>query len=121
MNIEATDVGRTFGRQTRAYAEYRIFSSLARFSDVVRAAAVSLRPAAKDGSVVCSVLVGLEVGVPMRVTARGRHAYEAINRVAARLGPALRRHTRRSHPEKEQEYNDEQNSSSANRLCSGSV
>ena len=98
MNIEVTDVGRTFGRQTRAYAEYRIFSSLARFSDVVRAAAISLRPAAKDGSVVCSVLVGPEVGVPMRVTARGRHAHDAINRVAARLGPTLRRHTHAAFP-----------------------
>lgn len=42
MRIEATDIGRTFGRQTRAYAEYRVFSSLAGFSDVVREAAVSL-------------------------------------------------------------------------------
>ena len=36
MKIEVTDISRTFGRQTRAYAEYRIFSSLAAFSNVVR-------------------------------------------------------------------------------------
>ena len=91
MRIETTAIARTFGRQTRAYAEYRIFSSLAGFSDVVREASVSLRPAAKGRSVVCSVLLGFEMGVPVRVTARGRHAYDAINRVADRLAPALRR------------------------------
>ena len=92
MNIEATDIARTFGRQTRAYAEFRIFSSLARFSKVVRKAAVSLAPAAKGHAVVCSVVLDLEVGRRVRVTARGRHAFDAINRVAHRIGPALGRH-----------------------------
>jgi len=94
MKIHVADIARTFGRQTRAYAEYRIFSSLARFSGVVRKAAVSLTPADEGHTVVCSVVVGFETGMPVRVTARGRHAYDAINRVAHRLGPALRRHTR---------------------------
>ena len=93
MRIEVTDIARTFSRQTRAYAEYRIFSSLARFSDVVREAAVSLTPAAGGHAVLCSVVVGFEMGMPIRLTARGRHAYDAINRVAHRIGPALRRHT----------------------------
>jgi hypothetical protein len=93
MRIDVTDIARTFGRQTRAYAEYRIFSSLARFSDVVRQAAVSLTPAGRDHTVVCFVVVSFEVGLPVRVTARGRHAYDAINRVAHRIGPALRRRT----------------------------
>lgn len=96
MTIQVADIARTFGRQTRAYAEYRIFSSLARFSDVVRDAAVSLTPANRGHSVVCSVVVGFETGMPVRVTARGRHAYDAINRVAHRIGPALRRHTHAS-------------------------
>jgi hypothetical protein len=94
MRIEATDIGRAFGRQTRAYAEYRIFSSLAQFSEVVREAEVSLAPAARGRAVVCSVLVAVETSAPVRVTARGHHAYDAINRVAVRLGPALRRHMR---------------------------
>jgi len=94
MKIQVADIARTFGRQTRAYAEYRIFSSLARFSDVVQEAAVSLTPADRGHTVVCSVVVGFEAGMPVRVTARGRHAYDAINRVAHRIGPALRRHTR---------------------------
>ena len=93
MKIEVTDIARTFGRQTRAYAEYRIFSSLARFSDVVREAVVSLTPADRGHAVTCSVVVGFEAGTPVVVTARGRHAYDAINRVAQRIGPALRRQT----------------------------
>jgi ribosome-associated translation inhibitor RaiA len=93
MRIEVAEIARTFGRQTRAYAEYRIFSSLARFSDIVREAKVSLTPADRGQTVVCSVVVGFEAGVPVRVTARGRHAYDAINRAAHRIAPALRRHT----------------------------
>jgi hypothetical protein len=92
MKIAVTDISRRFGRQTRAYAEYRIFSGLATFGDVVRGATVSLAPGARDHSVVCSVLVALDTGLPVEVSARGRHAYDAINRVADRLGPALRRH-----------------------------
>ena len=92
MKIEVTDISRTFGRQTRAYAEYRIFSSLAAFSNVVRQVTVSLTAGATGHSMECSVLVGLQAGVPVQVTARGRHAYDAINRAADRLAPALRRH-----------------------------
>ena len=92
MRINVTDIGRTFGRQTRAYADYRIFSSLASFGDAVRSAAVSLTPVDQGRSVVCSVLVDVETASPVQVTARGRHAYDAINRAADRLGGALRRH-----------------------------
>lgn len=92
MKIAVTDISRTFGRQTRAYAEFRMFSSLAAFSTVVSEVTVSLTSPARGRSVVCSVLVRLDTGVSVRVSARGRHAYDAINRVAHRLGPALRRH-----------------------------
>ena len=98
MKIQVADIARTFGRQTRAYAEYRIFSSLARFGDIVEAT-VSLTPTDTGRTVVCSVVVGFEAGTPVQVTARGRHAYDAINRVANRIGPALRRHRRVSLPE----------------------
>jgi ribosome-associated translation inhibitor RaiA len=95
MRIAVTDVGRTFGRQTRAYAEYRLFSSLARFSDVVRDVDVSLastRPT--DGpKAVCAVVVTVTDGSRLHVRARGRHAYDAINRAAQRIGDALRRRT----------------------------
>ena len=100
MKIDVTDISRTFGRQTRAYAEYRIFSSLAAFSNV-RQVTVSLTSGARGNSVECSVLVDLETGVPVQVTARGRHAYDAINRAADRLAPALRRHAQVAVPSRE--------------------
>jgi hypothetical protein len=118
MKIDVTEIARTFGRQTRAYAEYRIFSSLAQFGGVVREVAVTLTPIRSGHAFACSVLVGLERGVSVRVTARGRHPYDAINRAAHRIGATLRRKTMaRPHPDKEQEYNDEQSSSSPNRVC----
>jgi len=92
MKIQVTEIARTFGRQTRAYAEYRIFSSLARFS-IVQEATVSLTPDDRGRTVVCSVVVGLDRGMSVRVSARGRHAYDAVNRVAQRIGPAVRRRT----------------------------
>lgn len=91
MRIEVT--GRAFSTQTRAYAEYRVFSSLARFSDV-RDVKVSLSaPAAGAGTVVCAVAIVVEPGTRARVSARGRHAYDAIDRAAERAGDVLRRHS----------------------------
>ena len=91
MNIAATDVALTFGRQTRAFAEDKIFRSLARHGDAVRKADVSLTPDQRGHSVVCSVLVSLQNGMLVGVTARGRHAYDAINRVVHRIDSTLRR------------------------------
>ena len=87
MRIDASTVGREFGDHARAYAEFRIFSALARFSDVVSGATVSLRrPRPFSRSVLCSVAVTLEPGVHACIRARGRHAYDAINRAAHRVG-----------------------------------
>lgn len=93
MRIEAKDIARAFGRQTRAYAEYRTFSSLAPFGDVVRGAVVSLTPAANGSWVTCLVTVDLQMSAPVHIMVRGRHAYDAINRAAERLGVALSRQT----------------------------
>ena len=95
MRIAVTDIELEFGRQTRAYAEYRIFSSLARFSHVVHDVDVSLRSASRiDGSkALCLVVVTVGDGIRLQARATGRHAYDAINRAAQRIGEALRRHT----------------------------
>jgi ribosome-associated translation inhibitor RaiA len=92
MRISVTEIGCTFGRQTRAYAEYRIFSSVARFSDVVREAGVSLTSGREDGAARCVVSLVVNEGGRLRVSARGRHVYDAINRAAERIGEELRRH-----------------------------
>jgi ribosome-associated translation inhibitor RaiA len=93
MRISVTDIGGTFGRQTRAYAEFRVFSSVARFSDVVHEADVSLTSRRTGGAARCLVSLTVTDGSRLRVSARGRHVYDAINRAAARVGTALRRHT----------------------------
>ena len=95
MRIAVTDVGRMFGRQTRAYAEYRIFSSLARFSRVVHDVDVALTSTSltHGSEALCVVGVTVGDGSRLQVRARGRHAYDAINRAAGRIGDALRRHT----------------------------
>jgi ribosome-associated translation inhibitor RaiA len=93
MRISVTDIGQTFGRQTRAYAEYRIFSTVARFSHAVHEAEVSLTPGRPGGAVRCLLSLTLNDASRLRVSARGRHVYDAINRAAALVGEELRRHT----------------------------
>jgi ribosome-associated translation inhibitor RaiA len=94
MRISVTDVGATFGRQTRAYAEYRVFSSLARFSEIVRDADISLTATTPPdvSRALCVVTVTVGERDRLQVRARGRHVYDAINRAAQRIGDALRRH-----------------------------
>ncbi len=92
MRISVTDIGCTFGRQTRAYAEYRLFSSVARFSDVVHDAGISLTSGRAGDAARCVVSLTVNDGGRLRVSARGRHVYDAIDRAAARVGEALRRH-----------------------------
>ena len=93
MRISVTDIGCTFGRQTRAYAEYRIFSSMARFSDVVREASVTLTSMRAGGAARCVVALTVDDGGRLSISARGRHVYDAINRAGERIGEELRRHT----------------------------
>jgi ribosome-associated translation inhibitor RaiA len=93
MRIFVTDIGGTFGRQTRAYAEYRIFSTMARFGDVVHEADVSLASRRTGGAARCVVALTVNDGRRLRVSARGRHVYDAINHAATRIAEALRRHT----------------------------
>jgi ribosome-associated translation inhibitor RaiA len=93
MRVSVTDTGCTFGRQTRAYAEYRIFSSVARFGGVVHAAEVSLTSQRAVVGARCVVALTLDDGGRLQVSSKGRHAYDAINRAAARVGHALQRHT----------------------------
>ena len=92
MRLSVTDIEGTFGRQTRAYAEFRIFSSLARFSDVVHEADISLAAPRPGGAARCIVSLIVNDGGRLRVSSRGRHVYDAINRAAKRIGEEVRRH-----------------------------
>ena len=82
-NIAVTD-------QTRAYAEYRTFASLACLSRHVQDVEVHLNSSNGDGAdVSCVVTVTTTSGKRARVRARGRHAYDAINRAAERTSQRL--------------------------------
>lgn len=92
MRIDVTMAGEGFEDQTRAYAEFRVFSTLARLSAQVEGARVALtRPPAGPRSVICDITVTLAGGDRTRVRARGGHAYDAINRAAQRISDGLRR------------------------------
>jgi ribosome-associated translation inhibitor RaiA len=91
MRISVTDIGRTCGRQTRAYAEYRIFSTVARFSQVVDEASVSLTLKHPGSAARCVVSLTVRDGSRLEVSADGHHVYDAINRAAERTGRELRR------------------------------
>jgi hypothetical protein len=91
VRIKVTDIGSAFGSQTRAYAEYRIFSSAARFSEIVDEANISLTSRRPGGAARCVVSLTVRDGGRLRVNARGRHAYDAINRAAGRVADELRR------------------------------
>lgn len=85
MRIEVVAVGPGFRKQMLAYAEYRFFSSLARFSELIRDVDISLAaPAIAGEPVVCAVSLVFESGRQTRVRARGLQASEAIDRASDR-------------------------------------
>jgi ribosome-associated translation inhibitor RaiA len=79
--------------QTRAYAEYRVFTTLAPYSRLVIDVEVCLGSDDGDAThVLCSVKVQTASGKGIRIRARGRHPYDAINRAADRIGERLWEH-----------------------------
>ena len=87
MRIDVHDRG-DFGDQTRAYAEYRVFSMLRNFSGVVRHVSVALAPDDRDNSsgegVVCRTTLTMTNGGRLETLSRGRHACAAIDDAASR-------------------------------------
>jgi ribosome-associated translation inhibitor RaiA len=80
--------------QTRTYAEYRIFSVVARHTRRVQRVRVVLTPVHGDAECArlkCAVTVDLDGAPALRIRATGRHIYEAINRAVERLGAAMDR------------------------------
>jgi ribosome-associated translation inhibitor RaiA len=95
MRIEVVDGGWTTP-QARAYAEYRLFTTLARHARVIRSVRVNLeRSQRKHGAeeVICEVDVGLEPSGSVRTRANGGQPHGAIDRAAERIGDLLNRRT----------------------------
>jgi hypothetical protein len=99
MRIVICDGENCFDDQTHAYAEYRVFSSLAGETTSIRTVLVTLAgargaaPAPPEGGrAACSVAVTTTGGRRAEVRAVAAHPYAAIDRAAGLIRRALRRH-----------------------------
>ena len=96
MRIEVTAEDESINAQARTYAEYRVFTALARHIQHIRGVRVVLRPDERDGTrdaVVCAVTVAFEPSGSTRTRAHGRHAHAAIDCAVERIGDLVRRRT----------------------------
>lgn len=91
MRMTVTDVAGAFESQTGIYAEYRIFSTLAKFSTVVSDVDVTLA-ATSDGATLCEVVAIVGDGVRVHARAGEWHACDAIDQAARRIAGAVGRH-----------------------------
>ena len=94
MFIELISDEESTSAQARAYAEYRIFATLARHSRRIRSVKVVVRPAQGSEAadlVTCVVNVTLEHSESVRTRASGHHAYGAIDHAAKRIGALMNR------------------------------
>jgi hypothetical protein len=87
----------TISSQARTYAEYRVFSALARRAaaePVLGARVVIRRPTTGRArhAVTCTVSMAVAGARPIRVRGVGSHPYAAINRAVERLGGARTSH-----------------------------
>jgi len=78
--------------QIRAYAEYRMFATLARFSRGIRGVRVTIKKTRSRRSVrniACEVTVTLDPSGSVRTRVSGPEAYVIIDRAAERIGPLV--------------------------------
>jgi hypothetical protein len=94
MRIEVIDNGGLITAQARAYAEYRLFATLARHARVIRSVHVILGPVERKNAaagVTCVVDVLLEPSGSLRARANGPQSHGAIDRAAERIGDVISR------------------------------
>jgi ribosome-associated translation inhibitor RaiA len=94
MRIEILGHDDSVTAQARAYAEYRLFSTLARYARVIRSVRVVLRQVERQKGadrVTCAVDLVLEPSGSARARAQGRHTLGAIDRAAERIGYLMKR------------------------------
>ena len=96
MRIEVIGEEKSTIAQARAYAEYRVFATLARHARRIRSVQVVLGQVERKGAsdrVTCVVNVVLEPSGSARVRAHAPHARGAIDRAAERVGDLMKRKT----------------------------
>jgi hypothetical protein len=95
VRIVIHDVANRFDAQTRAYAERRVFSTLANLTDVLQHAIVRLgriESGAADGAgnhCIASLSVHLRSGEQLNLDSHGQHPSDAIDRVIGRMSAAV--------------------------------
>jgi ribosome-associated translation inhibitor RaiA len=94
MRLIVEDDAKQFDQQTRAYAEYRAFSSLMGDDDSIEDVTLTLaRRSAEaskdDGRVACTIAVRLGSGAVAKARAVARHAYAAIDRAVSLVRRSL--------------------------------
>lgn len=88
IRIDVSSAGGPLDGQTRAYAEYRLFSRLAPSRAAVDYATIALvDPGDAAGAAhasapqaICTISIALHQGKRVRVSARAPHIYDAIDR-----------------------------------------
>jgi ribosomal subunit interface protein len=98
MRIAVSSENIALDEQTRAYTEYRVFSSLAPFARQIDHVEVVLseRPADPTGEeTACSVTVDLAAKGRVGVRSCALRAYSAIDRAASKIEDAMNRRASR--------------------------
>ena len=95
MKIAVTGHELTLNQQTRAYAEYRVFSALASYAEQVEQVHVVMasRADTDDRFISCVVEVSVQSGRVLRARGRALHAYAAVECAAQRVRHAMQRHS----------------------------
>ena len=94
MRIVLTGTDVVISDQLRAYTEYRLFKSVARYRNLIRGVAVSLRQHGGSADCFfCSVIVDLGPSGRIKTQSRGRHPNAAIDGAADRTASVLAQHS----------------------------
>ena len=93
MRIEVAANDDVVSARIRAYAEYRLFSTLARHAGVIRTVWVILGSSDHQagGPFTCEVDVSLQASGSARVVAQGSHMHAAIDSAAKLIGHVIDR------------------------------
>lgn len=93
MRIEVIANNESVSARIRAYAEYRLFTTLARHERVIRKVWIILGPPDPQagGALTCGVDVSLQASGSARVLAHGAHMHAAIDSAAECIGLVIDR------------------------------
>jgi ribosomal subunit interface protein len=96
MRIVLTGKDVTVTDQLQAYAEYRLFTSIARYETLIRVVHVTIQQdISHRARFLCVIVVDLRSSGQIKAQARGSHPNAVIDRVSGRTASLLSRHVSR--------------------------